>query len=75
MANLPHVPLWEGAAYRVLSLDGSEEIPLRLVVASACRFPRSHVFQRLQDDRDVDVVERERGQFFIGTSPVVLKLA
>ncbi|NBX50710.1 hypothetical protein EBT25_12415 [bacterium] len=69
--------MWEGAAYRILRDDDGDihEIPVRLVVASVRAFPRNHLFQALEDGREVWIVERDREHFFLHDHPVSVRFA
>jgi hypothetical protein len=47
--------LWQGAAYRLV-ID-EKEIPVRLVLASIRRRPRTHLFEHLDTSEEYPVVE------------------
>lgn len=73
--KLPHVPLWKGAAYRLIATDTGVVTPVRLHLASSLPIPRVHTVQRLEDDVCIDVLEFSLGDFYIGNAPVSLELA
>ena len=74
--NLPHVPLWNGAAYIVLVKEDALEIPARLVMGSVLALPRTHHFETLKDCSEIIVHEKERGTFcFANGTRVHIRLA
>lgn len=79
--NLPHLPLWPGAVYRlvVCSSDPPEAkreiIPVRLLSTTQLPFPRTHVFEHPGDDLPITVTEHSSGKFFIENTPITIEFA
>ena len=61
--GLKHVPLWRGAAYRLVTF--SDTIPTRLVETSPRPWPRVHVFQHLGTAEAITVTELSSGNFVL----------
>jgi hypothetical protein len=76
--NLPHVPLWCGAAYRLVDQTDGTTIPARLLRASQMAYPRIHTFEHLDISfpiKELEVVEMKPGGFYYMNSEIHLELA
>lgn len=76
--KLPHVPLWSGAAYRLVDLKGDTEIPMRLIRTSSMAYPRIHIFEHLDiafPIKELEVVEVEPGSYQYMNTEMQLELA
>jgi hypothetical protein len=72
--KLPHLPLWRGAAYRLVRATG-DEIPVRLVLASAMPHPRTHIFEHLDTFEEYHVKELEPGRFSLDSHEITVHFA
>lgn len=72
--RLPHVPLWRGAAYRLIPGHG-DEIPVRLILASAVPHPRTHIFEHLDSFEEYQVHEEQPGRFYMDTREITVEFA
>jgi hypothetical protein len=72
-AKLPHLPLWQGAAYRLVC--DTDVIPVRLVLASVLPFPRTHVFEHMDSFDEYAVEETEPGHFSLDTRKITVEFA
>ncbi len=76
--NLPHVPLWCGAAYRLVEVGTGTVMPVRLLRASQLSYPRIHVFEHLDISypiEELEVVEMQAGEFYYMNNEMQLELA
>jgi hypothetical protein len=76
--SLPHVPLWCGAAYRLIDVNGTTVLPVRLLRASSLAYPRIHTFEHLDISfpvKEIQVVEITRGSYTYLNKEIHLELA
>lgn len=74
--RLPRIPLWQGAAYRLVLGDSSgNEVPVRLILASVVSLPRTHIFEHLGTSEEYSVQEREAGRFYMDQREIAVEFA
>lgn len=71
--RLPHLPLWQGAAYRLIRK--TDIIPVRLVLASVLQHPRTHIFEHLDTFEEYTVQEHAPGQFCMDNAEITVEFA
>lgn len=72
--GLKHIPLWNGAAYRIVQSNGTV-IPVRLLSGSLRPSPREHTFQHLGTDEEVKVTELSSNNFSLNGERVRVEFA